>query len=252
MSAQPDRKRKPKKLPAYLRGGEGARLIAACKTRRDRLIVRLYLYHGLRLRELARLRIQELDFPGLQIFIYQGKGGQDGYVAMHLNVVEELHWWLDWGRNARKGGWMRGEGLGTRGQGPGVRDQGPGARGQEQLFLQFPEPLPALGAGLPTPPLSAWLFPSPRDPDKHLSARAIQCLLTGAAKRAQLFRPNGKPISPHVLRHTFATEMLQGGADIREVQEAMRHASLQSTSIYLHCSADRTRAAVQRLDFEGK
>jgi len=243
---QPHRKRKPKKLPAFLRGGEPARLVAACKTRRDRLIVRMYLYHGLRLRELASLRPQDLDFPGLQIFIYRGKGGKDAYIAMHLHVVEELHWWLEWGMNAHKGG-------GIRSQESGVRDQ---------LFLPFASlecgalaPLSnenKSGGKAPHSTSAPWLFPSPRDPDKHLSARAIQCLMTGAARRAKLFRPNGKPISPHVLRHTFATEMLQGGADIREVQEAMRHESLQSTGIYLHCTADRTRAAVQRLDFGEK
>lgn len=75
----------------------------------------------------------------------------------------------------------------------------------------------------------------------RLSARRVQTVLKQYAKRAGL----PEDVHPHILRHTFATHLLDGGADLRVVQELLGHASLGTTQIYTHVSRQKQRAAYE-------
>lgn len=106
---------------------------------------------------------------------------------------------------------------------------------------------------LPTrliPELRAWigdrregiLLPS-RKWQARLSVRAVQLLIARLAKRAGIARR----VTPHTLRHTFGTRLLEAGVDIRSVQELLGHSSVSTTMLYTHVSAERLRYAVDRL-----
>ncbi|MEE9202115.1 MAG: tyrosine-type recombinase/integrase, partial [Dehalococcoidia bacterium] len=72
---------------------------------------------------------------------------------------------------------------------------------------------------------------------KRLTARQVQRLIKGYARKAGL----EKRVHPHMVRHTFATHLLDGGADLRVVQELLGHASLASTQVYTHVSQAQAR-----------
>ncbi len=87
-----------------------------------------------------------------------------------------------------------------------------------------------------------FLFISERT-GRTLTPRAVQRSIKKAATRAQIARN----VTPHKLRHTFATRLLNRGANLREVQDLMGHANLGTTEIYLHTETERLRGAIDRL-----
>lgn len=92
----------------------------------------------------------------------------------------------------------------------------------------------------PAEPPSRWLFPS-GSKGQHLSRVRLFQLLKALAGRAGL---DPASISPHVLRHAFATHLLEGGADLRVLQTLLGHADIATTQIYTHVDAARLVALV--------
>lgn len=96
------------------------------------------------------------------------------------------------------------------------------------------------GAFLPEGAASPWLFPS-RGRTGHVTAARFAQMLKELAVRAGIAPSR---ISPHVLRHAFATHLLDGGADLRAVQQMLGHADITTTQIYTHVAQDRLKDLV--------
>ncbi|WP_336966939.1 site-specific tyrosine recombinase XerD [Brevundimonas aurantiaca] len=125
-----------------------------------------------------------------------------------------------------------------------------GKGGKERLAPLNPAARTALKAWLtardarrkPETPDSPWLFPS-SGRSGHLTPRRFAQLLDEAAVAAGL---DPARVSPHVLRHAFATHLLEGGADLRVVQTLLGHADIATTQIYTHVATDRLTQVVQQ------
>ena len=89
-------------------------------------------------------------------------------------------------------------------------------------------------------PLSPWLFPS-RGKTGHVTTARFAQMLKDLAVAAGI---EPSKVSPHVLRHAFATHLLEGGADLRTVQQLLGHADITTTQIYTHVAQERLRALV--------
>ena len=115
-----------------------------------------------------------------------------------------------------------------------------------ETLLTIKDYLKATGNGTdPAHPLFQTLGKHGPYQERDLTPKAVDCLIKSTAKRALI----QKRIHPHVMRHTFATTLLDNGNDLRTVQALMGHSHIRTTERYLHSNDDRKVEAIQSLQF---
>lgn len=181
----------PRRLPVVMSDEEVLRLLEAASPLRDRALLETAYATGLRVSEVTRLRITDIDSQRMTIRVEEGKGRKDRYVMLSQSLLETL-----------RGYWR---------------------------------------ASKPR----AFLFPG-EGGNKPLCVSAAQKAFGKARDRAGI----KKRVSFHTLRHSFATHLLEDGANIRMIQALLGHRSLKTTERYTHLAEDylhQMRSPLDRL-----
>ncbi|WP_051617181.1 integron integrase [Desulfonatronovibrio hydrogenovorans] len=209
------RARRGRKIPSVLSPGECKRLFNAMDGT-YRLMAELMYAAGLRLSELLRLRVKDVDLERLQLAVQFGKGNKSRYTMIPPQLVQRLQ------------------------------------KHRERLRILHKKDRQAALAGVELPgalerkwPRAGekftwfWFWPSRnlmRDHRHgiirrhHVLDATFQKAIRMAANRAQI----DKRVTPHTLRHSFATHLLASGTGIRDLQDLLGHADISTTQIYLH------------------
>ena len=206
--------RKPR-LPVVLSIAEVSSVLALLQGE-HRVLAQLLYGTGMRISEVLQLRVKDVDFECRTVIVRCGKGGKDRAVMLPATLVAVLQDQLRrarvlWSADARSGHagvWM-----------PDALDRKyPQAGARWAWFWVFPH------LDLSVCPRTGVLR------RHHLFDQALQRAFKRAVGRAGIVRP----ATPHTLRHSFATHLLQAGYDIRTVQALLGHSDVSTTMIYTH------------------
>jgi len=224
--------KRPARLPVVLTRVE-VRSVLVRTSGTPGLVLRLLYGSGMRILEALRLHVKDIDFERREILVRDGKGARDRVTMLPAGIALALRTHLVQVRELHRAD----------------LDDGYGA-----VHLPF-----ALARKYPNAAREwgwQYVFPSrdrsvdPRSgalQRHHLGDQAVQRALRTALRASGI----AKPATPHTLRHSFATHLLEDGYDIRTVQELLGHRDVATTQIYTHVLNRGPRAVLSPLDRPG-
>jgi integron integrase len=223
------RAKRPRRVPTVLSRDETSRLFAAMDGRAA-LVARLLYGTGLRLMEGLRLRVKDVDFARNEIVVRDGKGGKDRHTVLPRSLVEALSAEVDRARVLHAQDLALGAGTTWLPHALARKY----TRANREFGWQYVFPATQLS----------------RDPRTGVLRRhhLDDAMFSRALKRASVRAGIVKPVSAHTLRHSFATHMIEGGYDIRTVQELLGHKDVATTQIYTHVLNRGTGGVLSPLD----
>ncbi len=193
-----------------------------------RLIGSLLYACGLRVSEPLNFRIKDIDLSANRVIVRGAKGGKDRVISLPLGLRDAM------GRQIAAARVVHARAV----------SQGIPVKLPDQLGTKYP----SYGFAFPW----FWLFPAPTNcPDprtgKPVWWRCHEAAIQGAVRRAAQAAGIPGTLTPHHLRHAFATHAVDAGVSVRDVQAVMGHASLETTMIYVHESSDRLISPFDRI-----
>ena len=212
-----ERARRPVKLPEVLTREEVKQVLSKVQPNYQ-LPLRLMYGTGVRLMELLRLRVKDVDFSRNQVMVRAGKGNKDRVTVLPETLKDELRvhlekWRLEHSRAVS-------EGIGAASLPDSVARKFPKAA--KEWAWQYIFPAPNLSRARPDASLPLLRH--------HLQEDNLQRTMKAAVKRAGI----PKNATCHTLRHSFATHLLENGYDIRTLQDLLGHKDVTTTQIYVH------------------
>ena len=204
-----------KRLPVVLAPAEVAAVLEQMSGTMA-IMAKLMFGSGLRVEECCTLRVKDIDFGSSVINVRDGKGGKDRTTVLPLRLQPDLRAHLMTVAQLHSEDRRRGAGLAAL---PGALER-KYPRASESLGWQFVFPSAVCRPWGESGRLARW----------HVSPSTIQRAFRQASARAKIL----KHATVHTLRHSFATQLLAAGTDIRSIQLLLGHRSLETTMIYTH------------------
>ncbi|RPJ76539.1 MAG: integron integrase [Alphaproteobacteria bacterium] len=206
---------KARRLPVVLSRKEIGRLLS-CSDGTGKLILEMLYGTGLRVNELVNLRIKDIDFDQKRIQVVGGKGNKDRFTILPSPIIDKLRNHIQKVEQLHQEDLQRGNGIAYMPDRLGIKYRNLG----KDIGWQFVFPSKKVFKDKITGNTGRW----------HLDDATISKVVRSAAMRRKIL----KRISPHTLRHSFATHLMESGVNLRIIQELLGHNSPETTMIYTH------------------